>query len=246
MKKVKLLCALLICFLPSFLKILIYRHVFGYKIGSGCRIGCSLIMVRSLEMADNVRIGHFNIIVEVVAMSMGEHSMIGHFNIIRGGDEVRIGAKAQIFRFNEINSIVNPIITNVADPRLIIGEGTVITAMHKIDFTDNITFGRNVVFAGRNSCLWTHNRQQTKPITIGDNCYVGSGVQMVPGSALPAFCVIGVASVITKKLVGDYNLIAGIPAKVVKPLDKEGRVLVTYSTRPDLEPDASRLKPVDR
>jgi acetyltransferase-like isoleucine patch superfamily enzyme len=130
--------------------------------------------------------------------------------------------------------IPNPIAVNEVDSRFLLGDGSVIAASHKIDFTDRVEFGKCVILGGRNSSLWTHNRQMTKPIIIGDYSYIGSEIRMVPGSEIPAKCIVGIGSVITKKLEGEYNLIGGMPAKIIRELDEDGRFLTAYKTRPDL------------
>ncbi len=71
-------------------------------------------------------------------MLIGDHVRVGHLNIIRGGDEVVIGRYAEIIRMNEINSIPDPDVVNPTDPRFLLGEGSIITAGHKIDFTDRV------------------------------------------------------------------------------------------------------------
>src|SRR4029079_17248881 len=101
----------------------------------------------------------------------------------------------------------------------------------KIDFTDRVELGKCVILGGRNSSLWTHNRQMTKPITIGDYSYIGSERRIAPGGEIPARCVVGIGSVITRKLEGENNLIAGVPAKVVNSLGDEGRFRTEYKTR---------------
>ena len=140
-------------------------------------------------------------------------------------------------RLNEINSIPDPVIVNPAEPRFILGDGSVITTSHKIDFTDRVEFGKRVILGGRNSSLWTHNRQSTKPITIGDYSYVGSEIRIAPGGAIPPKCIVGIGSVITRKFEDEYKLIAGVPAKEVKDLDEDGRFLTEFKTRLDLPDD---------
>ena len=125
-----------------------------------------------------------------------------------GGDEVRLGRYTEIIRLNEINSIPDPVIVTPADPRFILGDGSIITASHKIDFTDRVEFGKRVILGGRNSSLWTHNRQATKPIIIGDYSYIGSEIRIAPGGEIPPKCIVGIGSVITKKFEDEYFLIA--------------------------------------
>jgi acetyltransferase-like isoleucine patch superfamily enzyme len=236
-RKIKLLFLFLLAFLPSFLKCPLYRLFLGYKIGSNVKIGFSIIDVEKCEIQDDVRIGHLNLLTSTKQLFIGDHTRIGHLNIIRGGDEVRIGRYAEILRLNEINSILNPLVSNKIDPRFLLGDGSVITTSHKIDFTDKVEIGKRVILGGRNSSLWTHNRQQTMPITIGDYSYIGSEIRIVPGGEIPPKCVVGIASVITKKFIEESSLIAGVPAKVVKELGEEGQSLVSFKTRPDLPED---------
>ncbi|MGC2237485.1 MAG: hypothetical protein WA584_15080 [Pyrinomonadaceae bacterium] len=237
MSKIKLLLLGSIAILPSFLKRPLYRLFFGYKIGKNVRIGFSLIDARECIIEDNVSIGHLNVFTGIRKLSIGEHARIGHINIFRGGDEIKLGRYTEIIRLNEINSIPDPVIVTPAEPRFILGDGSVITASHKIDFTDRVEFGKRVILGGRNSSLWTHNRQQTKPIIIGDYSYIGSEIRIAPGGEIPPKCIVGIGSVITKKFEAEYQLIAGVPAKVVKTLDEDGKFLTEYKTRPDLPED---------
>lgn len=234
MSKIRILILAVIALFPSWLKNFCYRSFFGYKIGRNVKIGFSIIDVENCEIQDDVRIGHLNLLTSIKRLSVGDHTRIGHLNIIRGGDEVRIGRYAEILRLNEINSIPDPIIANEYDPRFLLGDGSIITTSHKIDFTDKVEIGKRVILGGRNSSLWTHNRQQTKPIIIGDYSYVGSEIRIVPGGEIPPKCVVGIGSVITKKFEGEFQLIAGVPAKIIKELGEEGQSLVTFKTRPDL------------
>ena len=171
------------------------------------------------------------------AITVGDHARIGHLNVIRGGDEVSIGRYAEIIRMNEINSIPDPDVVNPTEPRFILGDGAVVTTGHKIDFTDRVEIGRRSIIGGRNSSFWTHNRQRTRPVTVGELTYVGSEIRVAPGGVIPSRCVVGIGSVVTKKLEGEYALIAGVPARPVKPLSEEDRFLIENKTRPDLPDD---------
>src|SRR4026208_433256 len=224
-------------FLPSFLNRAFYRWFFGYRIGKRVRIGFSIIDAGECEIDDDVSIGHLNIVTRVQKFVVKDHVRIGHLNIIRGGDLVSLGRYAEIIRLNEINSIPDPEVVNPTDPTLILGDGSIVTTGHKIDFTDRVEIGRRGVLGGRNSSLWTHNRQRTLPITIGPLVYIGSEIRMAPGSAIPARCIVGIGSVVTAALVDEGTLIAGVPAKTVKALSTEDVFLVERKTRPDLPDD---------
>ena len=223
--------------LPGFLKRPCYRLFFGYKIGRRVRLGLSLIDAGECVIGDDVQIGHLNLIVGVARLEIGEHARVGHLNVIRGGDEVRIGRYAEVIRLNEINSIPDPVVVNPVDPRFLLGDGSVITTGHKIDFTDRVEIGRRTILGGRNSSLWTHNRQRTRPITIGSLAYLGSEIRVAPGGVIPSRCIVGIGAVVTGQLRGEDCLIAGVPAKPIKHLSDEDRFLIEHKTRPDLPDD---------
>jgi len=235
--KIRTLMMVICALMPMPMKRFFYRRLFGYKIGEGVRIGFSLVDVQQCEIEDGVKIGHLNVIIGVKKVRIGERARIGHLNIIRGGDEVSIGRYAEIIRMNEINSIPDPDIVNVAEPIFRLGDGSVITAGHKIDFTDRVEIGAHTILGGRNSSLWTHNRQRTQPITIGSYSYVGSEIRVAPGGQIPSRCIVGIGSVIVGKLHEEEHLIAGVPAKAVRPLTEEDKFLIEYRTRPDLPED---------
>lgn len=233
----RLIALALIAPLPSFLKRPCYRLLFGYRIGRRVRIGFSIIDAAECEIDDDVSIGHLNVIIGVKRLKIGDHVRIGHLNILRGGHEVRLGRYAEIIRMNEINSIPEPIVVNPVDPRFLLGDGSIITTGHKIDFTDRVEIGRRTILGGRNSSLWTHNRQRTLPIEIGSLTYIGSEIRVAPGGAIPSRCIVGIGAVITKKLTGEEYLIGGVPARPLKELSAEDQFLIEQKTRPDLPDD---------
>src|SRR5229473_403442 len=146
--KARLLLLACIALLPSFLKRPCYRLFFGYHIGKRVRIGLSIL--------------------EAGVCEIGDDSQIGHLNIIRGGDEVNLARYSELLRLNEINSIREPEVVNPVDPRFSLGAGSIVTTGHKIDFTDRVEIGRRAIIGGRNSSLWTHNRQRTLPVSVGE------------------------------------------------------------------------------
>jgi acetyltransferase-like isoleucine patch superfamily enzyme len=235
--KFRLTMLALTALLPGFLKRSCYRWFFGYEIGERVRIGLSIIDANHCRIENDASIGHLNLILRVNDISIGDHVRIGHGNIIRGGQKVLLGRYAEVIRLNEINSIPDPDVVNPTDPQFTLGEGSIVTTGHKIDFTDRVTIGRRSILGGRNSSLWTHNRQRTKPIVIGSFAYIGSEIRMAPGSTVPSRCIVGIGSVITNELTAEGHLIAGVPAKAVKELSDEDLFLIQRKTRLDLPDD---------
>lgn len=58
-----------------------------------------------------------------------------------------------------------------------------------------------------------------KPITIGNNIYIGKGCMILPGTIIEDNVVIGAGSVVTGVLLKN-SVYAGVPAKKIKTLDE--------------------------
>lgn len=56
-----------------------------------------------------------------------------------------------------------------------------------------------------------------KPITIGDNCWIGANATVIGGVTLGDNVVIGAGAVVTKSF-GDNVVLAGVPARVTKTI----------------------------
>ena len=52
-------------------------------------------------------------------------------------------------------------------------------------------------------------------IEIGNNCFIGTGVIILPGVTIADNCVIGAGSVVTKSFLEKGSVIAGVPAKKI-------------------------------
>jgi acetyltransferase-like isoleucine patch superfamily enzyme len=235
--RVRLAARALVALLPSVLKRPCYRWFFGYRVGKRVRIGLTLLDARECVIEDDVVIGHLNVVIGVGRLIMRDHARVGFLNVLRGGDEIALGRYSEIIRMNEINSIPEPEVVNRIDPRFHLGAGSVVTAGHKIDFTDRVEIGRRTILGGRNSSLWTHNRQRTRPILIGELSYIGSEIRVAPGGVIPSRCIVGIGSVVTGRIEGENQLIAGVPARPVKPLGEDAQFLIEHRTRPDLPDD---------
>lgn len=235
--RLRLALLMLVALLPSFLKRPCYRLFFGYRIGKRVSIGLTILDARECVIEDDVSIGHLNVVIGVGHLSIGDHARIGHLNVLRGGDRISLGRYSEIIRLNEINSIPDPEVVNPIEPVFLLGPGSVVTTGHKIDFTDRVEIGRRTILGGRSSSLWTHNRQRTRPILIGDLSYIGSEIRVAPGGVIPSRCIVGIGAVVTGRLEGQYLLIGGVPAKPIKDLSEEDRFLIEHKTRADLPDD---------
>ena len=236
-RRARLVVLGLIGLLPGFVKRPLYRLFFGYRFGKNVRIGIALLDADEVLLGEGTRIGHFNAILRVGRLESGRHVHVGMFNIIRGGSLVRLGDYATIMRLNVLNAIPDHDCTTQPVSELILGAGATVVSGHRIDFTDRVTLGRNVIVGGRNSSLWTHNRQDTAPISIGDFCYLGSEVRLAPGARLPSECVLALGSVLSGEIGDPRSLVAGVPARVVRTLGDKDLARIRRKTRDDMPDD---------
>jgi acetyltransferase-like isoleucine patch superfamily enzyme len=129
-------------------------------------------------------------------------------------------------------------------------EKLVILSPFSCDYGRNILFGKNVfvnincyfmdgatitigdnVFIGPSCGFYTANHpiqynkrnqgiEKALPISIGDNCWLGGNVTVLPGVTIGSGCVIGAGSVVTKDIPSN-SLAVGVPCKVIKTINQE-------------------------
>jgi acetyltransferase-like isoleucine patch superfamily enzyme len=222
--------------LPNLVKLPIYRHLFGFRVGKNVRVGLSVLDADELELADGARVGHGNLVTRTRKLVLGADAEIGYGNILRGGDEIRLGRWSTVLRFNVLNSIPDNDCEGPTDPRLSLDDGAYVVSGHRLDFTDRIRIGKNVIVAGRNSSLWTHNRQATRPIEIGDFCYLGSEVRLAPGARLGDWSILAMGAVLAGAA-EPRTVHGGVPAKPIRAIDGDDEKSLAKKTKKDIPED---------
>lgn len=99
----------------------------------------------------------------------------------------------------------------------------VILDVAEVTIGDNVLFGPNVQIYTAGHPLDVRGRVDEgvefgKPITIGDNVWIGGSVVVCPGITIGKNTVIGAGSVVTKNI-PDNVLAAGNPCRVVRTID---------------------------
>jgi acetyltransferase-like isoleucine patch superfamily enzyme len=95
-------------------------------------------------------------------------------------------------------------------------------------FSDRgITIGESVAIApGVKIISRNHNiydvweYAEVKPIIIEDFCWLGANSVILPGVHLGKHTIVGAGAVVTKSFPEGYCIIGGVPAKILKRLDK--------------------------
>jgi acetyltransferase-like isoleucine patch superfamily enzyme len=108
-----------------------------------------------------------------------------------------------------------------------IGEGTRVT-LSNLDgmFPHLAHIGKNCIFAPQSMVL-THDASYflftgeyaVAEVSIGDNCFIGYGAIILPGTKIGDNVVIGAGSIVTKDIPSD-SVVAGVPGKVISSLSE--------------------------
>jgi acetyltransferase-like isoleucine patch superfamily enzyme len=208
-----LLLKILVVLLPWPLKRFFLVKFFKYEIHSSAKIGLSWIYPKKLIMEANSNIGSLNVAVHLDLISIGKHSSIARGNWITGFTS-HVDSK----HFSHQKG---------RESNLIIGQHSAITKNHHIDCTNVIQIGNFVTVAGYASQFLTHsinielNIQDSKPIAIGDFCFIGTASIILGGAKLPNYCVLGANSLLNKSFTIPYRLYGGNPAKEIKELAQD-------------------------
>lgn len=92
---------------------------------------------------------------------------------------------------------------------------------NKVTIGSHVLFGPGVQLYTASHPLEAQMRRThkiSKPISIGDDCWIGGNTIICPGVTIGNGCVIGAGSVVTKDI-PDYSMAVGNPAKVIRKLD---------------------------
>jgi acetyltransferase-like isoleucine patch superfamily enzyme len=205
-----LLRALLVL-LPWPLRRPLLARLYGYRLASGSHIGLAWVFPRELVLERGARIGHFTVVKGLERLALGEHALIGRLNWISA---FPVGTGSKHF-------------AHLAErkPELVVAEHAAITNRHIIDCTERVSVGKFATVAGFRSQILTHSidltrcRQDAKPVTIGEYCFVGTACTILGGAALPSYSVLGAHSLLNKVLTEPYRLYGGVPAVAVGKLD---------------------------
>jgi acetyltransferase-like isoleucine patch superfamily enzyme len=207
------LLSLLSNFLPWPLRRWVLAKFLGYQIHPTARLGLCLLRCRSLIMEEHTRIGHLTVCIHLDLVHLKPHATIGRGNWITGYPS---GGSGGFFAHQPARRA-----------ELVVGEHSAITHRHIIDCTARVTIGSFTTFAGFRSQILSHtvdiaeNRQTSEPVTIGDYCFVGTDCVILGGSTLPDFSVLGAKSLLNRIHEQTHTLYGGIPAKAIKPLEKD-------------------------
>ncbi len=196
----KKIIAFLISAIPlNFFRIILYRTILKYNISLSSKIGLFTVIAVDEATIINSIIGKFNQFVGPYRLEIDEACLIGYRNNFNCGEWVLNFPDSQYLRTCKI------------------GKKTLITNFHFIDTSGGFELNENSWIAGQSSEFWTHGAGAVdRFISIGKDCYIGSGVKFAPGVVIGNNNLIGLGSILTQKFNVENTLIAGNPAKVMR------------------------------
>ena len=151
------------------------------------------------------------------------------FNNARPGSDEQQDALKELLGTENVDgiSVLAPVYFDYGKEYTSLGKGTFVN--HGCYFMDGgtITIGENA-FIGPFCGFYTANHpldykrrneglEVALPIKVGDNCWFGANVSVMPGVTIGSGCVIAAGSVVTSDI-PDNSLAMGVPAKVVKKI----------------------------
>lgn len=192
--------ALGLALLPSRMKVTALR-LLGHRVHKSAHIGFCYLDVEHISLAQDTYIGHGNIFTNL--------------------DHLELQSGARINRWNRFTSVPGYV------GKLVVGERSSISLRHHFDVCDLIQVGHDSIIAGHRSTFYTHSKgiecvDYAKPILIGDWCYLGSNLCVVPGAKVGSYCFVGMGTVLSGDLSHEnYCLLAGNPVSVRRRLSSE-------------------------
>ena len=97
----------------------------------------------------------------------------------------------------------------------------------KITFGDNVFIGPSCGFYTAHHPIDKEMRnallEYAKPITVGDDVWIGGNTVVLPGVTIGSDVVIGAGSVVTKDI-PDHCVAYGNPCRVIRPITEEDRI----------------------
>lgn len=129
--------------------------------------------------------------------------------------------------------------TGKAAPQLVIGDNfwsrdnlTVFCA-EKVIIGKDVTLAKDIFISDENHGMnpmtdnYRKNPLETKEVVIGDGCWLGEKVCVLPGVHIGKKTIIGAGSVVTRDI-PEYCIAVGNPCKVIKVWDKDQEEWVRF------------------
>lgn len=95
----------------------------------------------------------------------------------------------------------------------------------KLEIRDRVAIGPRVTIVLASDPNWSRLNNIFKPVrssvVLKKDCWLGAGCIIMPGVTIGECSIIGAGAVVTED-VPPYTIVAGVPATIIRTIDKEG------------------------
>jgi acetyltransferase-like isoleucine patch superfamily enzyme len=100
-------------------------------------------------------------------------------------------------------------------------KGCYIQGKGGISIGDYTQIAPNVAIVSANHDVYDTRKHIPAPVTIGKYCWIGVGAKIMPGVTLGDWTIVAAGAVVTKSFPDGFCVIGGVPARVIKQLEKD-------------------------
>lgn len=202
--------------MPSAIKVWVYRTVLGYRIGRQVSIAFGGVVVgKDVAIDDGVEIGLLAV-VKGRTIRIGRHSTVGTMSFV-ACEHIEMGEDARI---REQVYVGGP---QLPESKFVLGSRTIVLQQAYINPTKPVVIGDDTGIGGH--CLiFTHGSWLNvldgypvtyEPVTLGKSVWLPWRVFIMPGTTIGDGTVIGANSLVSGAIPAS-SLAVGSPAKVIR------------------------------
>lgn len=158
----------------------------GWRIGRNVSIGpCLIAGVDGAVIADNAKIGPFNVFRNLVRLDVGNGALMGQWNWITAARIILDAGAPGVFQ---------------------LGRETALTSRHYVDCTGGFYVGAYSSIGGERSTFishsadWSTAEQTWRSIRVGEYCLLSSNVQVTPGTFIGDRIIVGMGATLSGRM----------------------------------------------
>lgn len=197
----------LLLHLPARARARFAKRLFNWRIDPTARIGLSLVVnVDRLTLQEGAVIGHLSVLMNLYSVTVGRFAVIGNWNWVSGARMFTRSSGDTVRSFH-------------------LQDHGAVTSRHYVDCSGGVAIGPYTTIAGVRTTILTHqidivtSYQTCKPVSIGAYCFIGSDCRILPGVTIAERALVAMGSVVSADLTQPATLYAGVPARMIRPIE---------------------------
>lgn len=152
---------------------------------------------------------------------IGEKTYIGPTSLVQNRKKLFLGNNVHIYPGMRADTVLDDAEIHIGDNCSIAQNFHIVSYSGILNIGADTTVSANVFISNVNheySKIDQHILKQNmlySHTAIGENCFIGYGTVIMPGTVLGRQCIVGANSVV-KGVYPDYCVIAGVPARIIR------------------------------